>query len=115
MKGNANMNLQGHSKMILAYEQYANSIPEYQYQILHTMPYQEYLSTVWWKFIREYFLAWFGNKCQVCNSDGKVNVHHRTYENRGREHITDLILLCKECHELYHFQPVTKYQCDYLQ
>ena len=44
-------------------------------------------------------------KCQVCNkgkSQAILNVHHRTYERLGCELPSDLIVLCRECHALYH-------------
>jgi hypothetical protein len=44
-----------------------------------------------------------GFRCQVCNAYGvQLNVHHRTYERRGAEWDTDLIVLCHDCHEIFH-------------
>jgi len=40
--------------------------------------------------------------CQLCNSKDNLNVHHRTYERRGHELASDLIVLCKQCHKTFH-------------
>lgn len=69
---------------------------------LKTMPYKEYLQTEEWQSIRIKALKRFGFKCHVCNSTKKLNVHHKTYENRGNENLNDLIVLCEDCHAKYH-------------
>lgn len=69
---------------------------------LKTMPYGDYLQTEHWKDTRTRKLIEAGYKCQVCNSNGKLNVHHRTYENRGNEQLDDLLVLCNDCHKLFH-------------
>jgi 5-methylcytosine-specific restriction endonuclease McrA len=71
---------------------------------LRSMPYKEYLKTAEWDTKRKAALKRAGYRCQVCNADGKqLNVHHRTYERRGIERSSDLIVLCADCHKLYHF------------
>jgi hypothetical protein len=43
-----------------------------------------------------------GFRCRVCNAGrdkARLEVHHRTYERLGREHVGDLTTLCSECHE----------------
>jgi hypothetical protein len=69
---------------------------------LKTMPYKEYLQTDEWKKRREKHLKVANYKCQLCNSGGNLNVHHRTYERVGREDFMDLIVLCEKCHSLFH-------------
>jgi hypothetical protein len=71
------------------------------YNLRH-MPYKEYLKTQHWKDVREKALNRAGRKCQICNSDFQLNVHHRTYENRGAEKPNDVIALCRSCHEKFH-------------
>jgi 5-methylcytosine-specific restriction endonuclease McrA len=72
-------------------------------QELKTMPYAEYLKTEHWQQIRNRSLRHAGYRCQICNAkDVPLNVHHRTYERRGEEITRDLIVLCKDCHELFH-------------
>jgi hypothetical protein len=69
---------------------------------LATMPYPEYLETLEWQARRKAMLAHADHRCQVCNRDSRLNVHHRTYERRGMELPSDLIVLCEDCHGLYH-------------
>jgi len=70
---------------------------------LRTMPYREYLQTDEWRNRRQRHLESVGHRCQVCNA-GRVilDVHHRTYERRGNELYTDLIVLCRTCHDIFH-------------
>lgn len=69
---------------------------------LRTMPYRQYLLTPEWQERRKAALSRAGYKCQVCNRSRQLHVHHRTYERRGVELARDLIVLCDECHALYH-------------
>ncbi|HEX6796981.1 MAG TPA: HNH endonuclease [Ktedonobacterales bacterium] len=72
---------------------------------LRTMPYREYLKTPEWQDRRVKQLRRAGFRCQVCNaSRTQLNVHHRTYERRGIEDFKDLIVLCSDCHALFHAQ-----------
>jgi len=64
--------------------------------------YAKYLASKHWKEVRDRALSFAEYRCQVCNSDKSLDVHHRTYENIGREPIQDLTVLCKECHALFH-------------
>ena len=41
-----------------------------------------------------------GDQC-VCGAQATV-VHHKTYNNIGKEPLSDLVALCKECHERVH-------------
>ncbi|WP_343060446.1 helix-turn-helix domain-containing protein [Paenibacillus phyllosphaerae] len=69
---------------------------------LKNMPYAEYLKTAHWKKLRGTVLKRFEYRCAICNSNESIEVHHRTYERRGEERLTDLTALCDKCHELYH-------------
>jgi transcription elongation factor Elf1 len=70
---------------------------------LRNMSYQEYLRTPEWQERRNRHLKSAGYRCQVCNgSTPPLDVHHRTYERRGQEYYKDLIVLCRDCHGLYH-------------
>jgi hypothetical protein len=70
--------------------------------VLRTMPYAAYRQTDWWQAKRREALEVAGNRCQVCNAAESLDVHHRTYERRGAELPGDLIVLCRQCHELFH-------------
>lgn len=67
-------------------------------ETLRAMPYKEYLKTEHWSYMRKKKLRWVDYKCQLCNSEDKLEVHHRTYENLGCEEWIDLVVLCHRCH-----------------
>lgn len=67
-----------------------------------TMPYRDYLRTSEWTARRTAALRRAGYRCQVCNRRDRLDVHHRTYERRGREAPEDLLVLCRDCHDRYH-------------
>jgi len=70
---------------------------------LKAMPYKDYLRTPEWYRRRAVVLKFAAGRCQMCYSDkGPLNVHHRTYERRGAELLSDTILLCESCHALFH-------------
>lgn len=71
-------------------------------EYLRTMPYREYLQTPEWRERREEHLDAAQHRCQVCNRQGHLHVHHRTYARRGNEHFADLIVLCATCHQHFH-------------
>lgn len=69
---------------------------------LRLMPYPEHLQTFHWQYVRRRALERAGHRCQFCNSTERLNVHHRTYENRGDEKDWDVIVLCYTCHDTFH-------------
>lgn len=64
--------------------------------------YAEYLKTYHWQGIRLKALRRAGDKCQVCASTDRLEVHHNDYARLGGELMTDLVVLCHECHKLFH-------------
>jgi len=68
------------------------------------MNYHDFLATPYWKAVSGYKRYKAGYKCELCNSNGSLAVHHKTYENHGLEvyHLEDLVVLCKDCHEKFH-------------
>lgn len=64
--------------------------------------YREYLQSPEWQVRRQWALARAGYRCQVCNGQGVLDCHHRTYERVGREHPEDVTVLCRRCHQLFH-------------
>lgn len=72
---------------------------------LRRMPYREYLRTPEWHARRQRHLKSTGYHCQVCNASAnqkRLDVHHRKYTTIGAETFTDLIVLCEDCHQLFH-------------
>ena len=73
-----------------------------QIAYLRNLPYKEYLLTEHWQRFRKDALKRAKYCCQLCNNADKLHVHHRTYKNLGDEDISDVIVLCCECHEKHH-------------
>lgn len=65
--------------------------------------YDEYLHSDAWAARRDDALRRADHRCQICNSDAEVHVHHRTYERIGAELSSDLTVLCAACHERHHY------------
>ena len=70
---------------------------------LKRMPYAEFLKTPFWHRIKQRVWRREQGICGMCGDkrQKKLEVHHRTYDNHGREdlYLGDLILLCDECHD----------------
>ena len=67
--------------------------------------YTLFLQSDYWKQVRYVKLKEVGYKCQLCGKrNTTLHVHHNSYEHHGDElnHLDDLIVLCKRCHEGYH-------------
>ena len=62
----------------------------------------EYYETPHWQAFRLNVLRFWNWRCAICNHPDSRDVHHRTYERKGGEQLTDCILLCRQCHDLYH-------------
>lgn len=74
-----------------------------QREHLLSLPYDEYLLTLHWQSVRKTALKKADYKCQACSgNDTKLHVHHNSYENLGEERDSDLIVLCENCHALFH-------------
>ncbi len=69
---------------------------------LRTMKYSDYLRTPEWYRRRAVALKIAEHRCQLCYSQEGLTIHHRTYERLGAERMTDLLVLCRECHTLFH-------------
>ncbi len=77
-------------------------VMDYPWTYLPLLRYSDYLKTEHWEEIRRKALGRANGRCQVCNADGELHTHHRTYENLGSERDNDVVALCKECHALFH-------------
>lgn len=67
--------------------------------------YDDYLLTKHWRSKRKEIIAERSGVCQKCKikiPEGKMHVHHLTYERIGDELATDLMLLCEDCHNAIH-------------
>lgn len=68
------------------------------------MSYGDFLRTPYWLAIVQQMKYRAKFRCKLCGSSGLLNVHHRSYENHGRElqKQDDLIVLCQPCHQKFH-------------
>lgn len=65
--------------------------------------YYEYLASEHWIRFREKIFAKRGPQCEECGTvKGRLDLHHLTYERRGRELPQDVKILCSACHENQH-------------
>lgn len=66
--------------------------------------YRAYLRTPHWQDVRRrYWASKMPKRCAVCGrTDTPLDLHHRTYKRIGNERLSDLILLCRQCHEETH-------------
>lgn len=64
--------------------------------------YQKYLKSQHWLEFRETALDNAGRKCQVCGATESLDVHHNNYDNLGNETLTDVVVLCRKHHAMFH-------------
>lgn len=69
---------------------------------LRALSYADYLGTAHWHFVRRRTLKQAGYRCQLCNAQVKLDVHHKTYERLGDEDPDDTIAICRKCHRRHH-------------
>lgn len=62
--------------------------------------YDEYLKSPNWEKKKKEILKRDDNCC-ICGEWATL-VHHKTYKNVGQEQLSDLVALCKNCHDGYH-------------
>ena len=61
------------------------------------------LKSEYWQEVKQRIRA-RDRVCVKCESILYLEVHHKTYKNKGNEleHLEDLVLLCAECHQKEH-------------
>lgn len=64
--------------------------------------YLKYINSTRWYNKRKEALEFHGKKCKKCGSTQNLDAHHLTYERFGHENMTDLMILCRTCHEDEH-------------
>lgn len=64
--------------------------------------YTAHLRSPEWARLRDRALAHADWRCQLCNRPDDLDAHHRTYERLGHEHLEDLTVLCRTCHDRHH-------------
>lgn len=69
--------------------------------------YNQYLASPEWRNKTVQIKNRDGNKCLLCGETENLVVHHLRYdsvdiEHPGREHESDLVTLCRGCHNKFH-------------
>lgn len=66
--------------------------------------YAKYLKSDHWIKFRLKALKHHGKKCMMCGEKEVLffHVHHLTYANLGKEKLSDVVVLCEECHNQVH-------------
>ena len=72
-----------------------------KYKFDQKSDYDIYLQSPAWKGKREQAMNRDDHRCASCNNSAEV-VHHKTYDNIGKEPLDDLTSLCDRCHEEFH-------------
>jgi len=82
-------------------------------RLLGFASYSDYLKSEHWQEFRKKFFsksavcknlrAKFGElRCQFCHKSAVLHLHHKTYKRLGAEYLSDVVLICAECHEKSH-------------
>jgi 5-methylcytosine-specific restriction endonuclease McrA len=64
--------------------------------------YTQYLTSDGWKARAFAAKRRAGFECALCEETHHLDVHHRNYRRVGFERPTDLIVLCRRCHQRHH-------------
>lgn len=91
--------LRGRQSTIRAHTESTPAEPD---PVVDPVVYEKYLNSEAWQARRQAVLWIAGHRCQACNSDDPLDVHHRTYQRIGNEVPEDLIALCRKCHDVFH-------------
>ena len=69
--------------------------------------YRKYLESPEWKALRQRKLREVGWRCESCGRFARrgLQCHHLTYARVGREWLSDIMVMCKNCHEQHHDPP----------
>ena len=61
-----------------------------------------YLKSDYWKSLRLKTIAARDFKCEICGSESSLEIHHISYDHLGNELDSDLMCLCRNCHQIVH-------------
>jgi ribosomal protein L37AE/L43A len=63
---------------------------------------RKYLQSAKWKALKAQALERDNHQCVECGSPYTLDLHHITYVRLGNEHLSDVAILCRECHSQKH-------------
>lgn len=75
---------------------------------------QAYIKSPKWNLLRKQILHRDNYTCQKCNATNiSLEVHHIRYANFGNEQLSDLVSVCRDCHQSIHNQYGYDYNTNY--
>jgi len=67
--------------------------------VRHSAEYKRVINSPRWRKLREQLIHAYDSVCQRCKKKSdKLSLHHKNYERLGKERLTDLELVCENCH-----------------
>lgn len=88
--------------------------PRANVQVIAGISYLDYLKTRHWQTVRHFAMEFYDWKCQDCGKRSQSrnrygskygrthNVHHLNYACLWKERPSDVVVLCRTCHEKRH-------------
>lgn len=61
-----------------------------------------YYLTEHWQSVKQRYYKRHPYECNKCGKTWGLHLHHKTYERLGRERDSDLMYLCRNCHQRLH-------------
>ena len=68
----------------------------------HSPEYVAYMRSDEWREMRQRKLDQAGRECEKCGATSALEVHHKTYRRLWNERMSDLQVLCDDCHNDVH-------------
>jgi 5-methylcytosine-specific restriction endonuclease McrA len=60
--------------------------------------YLQHIRSARWRNMRKDMARLRNHRCERCGNGPPLHLHHKTYDRLGRELISDLEVLCCQCH-----------------
>lgn len=77
-----------------------------KYRIGNTVPYrviyQVYISSPEWRERKAAYFSTHAKRCESCDTDENIHLHHKTYVRFTQELDDDLAAVCETCHQWIH-------------
>jgi 5-methylcytosine-specific restriction endonuclease McrA len=77
--------------------------------------YLAHLKSSEWRALKARKLTEAGHRCQTCSRSGSLDLHHNSYDRFGEELHSDVVILCRSCHDLFHHERTLGRGPDQLQ
>lgn len=74
--------------------------------------YEQHLRSARWNITRSQIIIRDGGMCTKCGATQRLDVHHVSYLNLGHELQSDLVTLCRRCHDETHGKATARIDPD---